>query len=204
MTSRLKHPRKQVGNQGALNHPGPRIRPEKSKTTIMYTKSQSSTTSIVAGIVAAIGLFLATMVFGQSQDAGKTDGLRNREKNTTQQGEIASEIQNMAPEQGRRGRRGRWGRRLKTIDELPDSARTLTLENGKELYFHEGQFYTFAESRSKYVQIPQALFTAQGLQRITNDRRMKQAKMRHARQHHRHYRRFHRGRRWTQEVASAG
>lgn len=163
-----------------MNHPN------KSEITIMYTKTQSSTTSIVAGVVAAIGLLAATVVFGQSQDVGKTD--------PEQKQEMTQETQKSTPVEQQRDRPGRR-QRLKTIDELPDGAQTLTLENGKELYFHDGQLYTYAASRSAYVQIPQALFTPRGLQTVRNGRRMKQAKMRHARQHHRHNQRFHRGRR---------
>ena len=154
----------------------------------MYNSTRSSSASIVAGLVAAAGLFLATVVFGQSQDAEKTDA--------EQKQGITQEVQENGPGRVKRGRRGR---RLKTIDELPGSTQVLTLENGKEIYFHEGQLFTFAEARSKYVQIPQALFTQQGRQQIRNGNRIRQAKMRDAQMHRRHNRRFHHGRRgpWT-------
>ena len=145
----------------------------------MYTKNQSSATGFVAVVVAAIGLFFATVVFGQSQDAGKTDA------------EPSEKITQEAQKDSLNGEhRGHHRRRIKTIDELPYGAQTLTLENGKELFFHEGQLFTYAEARSTYVQIPQALFTPQGRQQMR--RRMQQARMSHARKHRAHNRRFRR------------
>ena len=155
----------------------------------MYTKSQSSATSFVALAVAAVGLFLATVVFGQSQDAKNAGSEQNQEVS-----------QDAEKSQARRGQRRRRGRQPKTIDELPDGAQTLTMKNGKELYFHEGQLYTFAAARSKYVQIPQGVLTPGGRQKIrrsgqTNPGKIRQAEMRHLRKHRRHNQRFHRGRR---------
>lgn len=43
---------------------------------------------------------------------------------------------------------------LKTLDEMPDTAAKFTLNNGREMYFLDGELYTFADRNSAFVVVP--------------------------------------------------
>lgn len=145
----------------------------------MKLLTQHIKTSTVAAIVTSFAFILTPVVHGQSQDATKSEqGSDNVRKDRD----------------GPRNRAMR-GRELDTIAELPDGTQTLTLKNGNELYFHDGQLYRFAESRSAYVLIPGDTFTGRNHSRAEMGRRIKRAGMRHKRQYRAHNDRLHHRRR---------
>ena len=72
-----------------------------------------------------------------------------------------------AVDQQRPMRRGinaemRQQRALKTLDQMPDNASRFTLNSGKEMYFLEGELYTFAERESTFVAVPTNRLAARG------------------------------------------
>ena len=42
----------------------------------------------------------------------------------------------------------------KTLDAMPDNASRFTLNSGKEMYFLDGELYTFAERESTFITVP--------------------------------------------------